>query len=132
MLQIKKTNEKDKSFFKEMGYYFSRKEIIKEMDCQLYSNENMDWYLLYKEDFLVGFVSAEEKKDYFYIDNFYIIKEERGLGLGCYLFEYIFKKLIFEGKKIKLITRNECAQNIFKKFGFKEAAKNGRYSKMEI
>ena len=132
MLQIKKTNEKEKNFFTEMGYYFSRKEIIKEMDCQIYSNDKMNWYIAYINDKIVGFISVQEFERYYYIDNFYIVDKYRSLGYGKELFEKVFKDIIFEGKLIKLITSNEYAKNIFEDFGIITVGKNGKYYKMQI
>ena len=132
MLKIKKTNERNKDFFKEMGLYFSRKEIIKEMDCQIYSNEKMTWYIAYIENTLIGFLSIEEKEKYVYIDNFYIINKYRGYGYGKELFNESLKDFIFEEKPIRLITSNKYAKKIFEDFGFKENGKNGKYYKMKF
>ena len=119
-----------------MGKYFSRKDFIKELDCQLYSNENMVWYLLYDNNVLIGFISIEDKNKFYYIDNFYIFEDYRQLGYGEILFRRIFEDYLLENinkdyKKIKLITRNENAKKIFQKYGFKEKTKTGRYYKME-
>lgn len=133
---IKIKNENDNDFFNIMGKYFSRKEIIKELDCQLYSNENMQWYLLYEEDILVGFLSIENKNKYYYIDNFYILSNYRGIGYGNKLFNRVFQDYLLENinnefKTIKLITKNQYAKKIFEKYGFIEKGKNGKYIKME-
>ena len=116
-------------FFSMMGKFFSRKEYIKEMGCQFYSNENMKWYILYENfDEIYGFASIEDKKNYYYLDNVYIVEKYRNKGY-C---KKILTKLIEENndKPIKLITNNNIALEIYKKYGFKEYAKNGTYIKM--
>lgn len=121
--------EWDYCFFTMMGKYFSRKEIIKEMGSQLYSNENMLWYVLYNNiNDVIGFASIEEKKDYYYLDNVYIIKKYRNNGY-C---KKIINKIINDNNKkpIKLIANNEIAIKMYKKYGFKEYGKNGSYLKM--
>lgn len=118
-------------FFYMMGKYFSRKEIIKEMDCQLYSNENMTWYIRYDTiSDIKGFASIEDRGKYLYLDNFYVIKKYRGQRYSKEILEKILENN--KGKKIKLITRNEIAKKLFEKYGFYVYAENGRYYKMEI
>lgn len=99
------------------------------MGCQFYSNENMKWYILYENfDEIYGFASIEDKKTYYYLDNVYIIEKYRNKGY-C---KKILAKLIEENndKPIKLITNNNIALEIYKKYGFKEYGKNGTYIKM--
>ena len=80
-------------FFTMMGKYFSRKEIAKEMGSQLYSNENMTWYILYEniED-IIGFASIEEKKGYLFLDNVYINKNYRRNGYATKIIMKIISK----------------------------------------
>ena len=121
-----------------MGKYFSRKSFIKELDSQLYSNENMEWYLIYENNQLIGFISIEDRKKYYYIDNFYIFEQYRQMGYGELLFKRLFENYMLDNinndeyKKIKLITKNIYAKSIFQKYGFTETGKNGKYIKMEI
>ncbi len=116
-------------FFYMMGKYFSRKEIAKEMDTQLYSNPLMTWYILYESvDNVYGFISIEKKKDYYYIDNFYVLKEYRNKGYGKKILSKVIEK--YGNYKIKLITRNEIAKKLYEEFDFEVISKNGRYFKM--
>ena len=135
---IKIMTEENKDFFNIMGKYFSRKSFIKELDSQLYSNENMEWYLIYENNQLIGFISIEDRKKYYYIDNFYIFEQYRQMGYGELLFKRLFENYMLDNinndeyKKIKLITKNIYAKVIFEKYGFTETGKNGKYIKMEI
>lgn len=134
---IETITEKHSDFFKIMGKYFSRKDFIKELDCQLYSNEDMEWYLIYDDYSLLGFISIEDKKKFYYIDNFYIFEKYRSQGYGEKLFRRLFEDYLIDNsnknecKKIKLITKNENAIKIFEKYGFIKTAQNGKYIKME-
>lgn len=115
-------------FFTMMGKYFADRNIIKEMDNQLYSNENMTWLVKYESiTDVIGFCSIENKGKYYYFDNFYIIPKYRGKGYGA---EILHKMLLNIDKSVKLITRNEIAKNMYLKEGFKIMGKNGRFYKM--
>lgn len=129
-MMLNSFHEWDYCFFTMMGKYFSRKEIIKEMGSQLYSNDKMKWYILYNNiSDVIGFASIENKENYYYLDNVYVIEKYRNNGY-C---KKILSKILQENndKKIKLITNNGIATKIYKNYGFKEHGKNGSYLKME-
>ena len=116
-------------FFGMMGKFFSRKEYIKEMGCQFYSNPNMKWYILYENiSNIIGFASIEKKDNYYYLDNVYIIKEYRNNGY-C---KKILNRILEENNDIpiKLICNNEIATKIYENLVFKIYCKNGIYNKM--
>lgn len=117
-------------FFTMMGKFFSRKEYIKEMGCQFYSNENMKWYILYNGiDDIIGFASIEDKNTYYYLDNVYVDKNYRRNGYA----KKIIKKILEENKDkpIKLICNNKIAINLYLQFGFEIYGSNGSYKKMK-
>lgn len=127
-MAIKETNGSETIFYFLMGKFFADRKIIKEMDCQIYNENNMDWFLYFnKEGEVIGFLSLEPKKDYLYLDNFYVVEKERGKGVGESLLKYCLDN---KSKNIKLISRNELAINLFEKYNFKKIGKNGRYYKM--
>lgn len=129
LMMLNSFYEYDYCFFTMMGKYFSRKEYIKEMGCQFYSNENMKWYILYNDiNDIISFASIEKKKDYYYLDNVYTIEKYRNNGY----IKKVLKRLINENnnKPIKLISNNEIAINLYKKLGFEIYGKNGSYKKM--
>lgn len=123
---IIKMNNKNENFYNIMGKHFASKSFIKELDCQLYDN-NCEWYMFFDEKQLLGFASLENKNNYYYLDNFYVFQECRNKGIA----KEILKEILKDYTNIKLISRNEYAIKIFKKYGFKEYGKNGRYLKME-
>lgn len=122
---ILKVNRQSDDFYKIMGRYFADRSFIKEMDCQLYDNGAL-WYLAYDGNTLCGFVSAEYKGKYVWIDNFYVFDEYRHQGYGTAL----IRRVLIDNPVCKCITRNEYAKRIFEKYGFVETGKNGRYSKL--
>lgn len=126
MIKTFKGNEYN--FYFLMGKFFADRKIIKEMDAQIYNDNDMKWYLDFnKEGQVIGFISIQKQKKNHYIDNFYVIPEYRNQGIG----ETLLKTLLDENKdKINLISRNEIAINLFKKYGFEEYGHNGRYKKM--
>ena len=105
-MMLNSFKEYDYCFWTMMGKYFSRKEIIKEMDSQLYSNPNMKWYILYENiNDIKGFISIEKKNKFYYIDNFYVLDRKKGYG------NKIFSKIMDDYKnktiKLKIIIKME-------------------------
>lgn len=119
----------DKHFYSFMGKYFASREIAKELDNQIYNEENTTWFVhMDNEEEVRGFVSMERKKDHVYLDNFYVLKEHRGTDVGTDLLNYVLED--FKNETIKLITRNEIALKMFTSKGFETYRKNGRYHYM--
>lgn len=129
---ILKYNEEDqnKEFYAEMGKFFADRGIIKELDCQLYNDKNTTWYISVNENYqeIDGFISIQDKGKYNYIDNFYVVSKYRNKGIG----NKLLKEVIKDYDNIKLISRNEAAIHLFRKFGFEEYGQNGRYKKFQI
>jgi len=124
---ILKNNNQDEKFYAKMGKFFADRSIIKELDCQLYNDNNMIWYLSINEE-IEGFISVQDRGEYNYIDNFYIIPKYRNKGIGKILLN---KVMLDNTKKIRLITRNEIALKMYQNLGFKIYSQNGRYFKLE-
>ena len=119
----------DDGFYAKMGKYFADKTIIKELDNQLYNEDNMVWYIYEENNVIKGFLSIQSIKNYYYIDNFYVLPEYRNNKIGSTLLDFVLD--IFNDKKIKLITRNEIALRLYFSRGFKVVRKNGRYRYLE-
>lgn len=111
-------------FCTKMCKFFADTSIIKELDNQLYSNEDMLWFI-FDDGVVKGFLSIENKIDYYYIDNFYVIKQYRNADIGNCLLDKVLQT--FKDKPIKLITRNDIALNMYLKRNFKVYRTNGRY-----
>jgi GNAT superfamily N-acetyltransferase len=122
-IQTYKTQGND--FYSLMGPYFADRKIIKELDNQLYNDENITWFLYMGGNKLKGFLSIEHKKDHNYIDNFYILPDYRGIGIGKELLDKAVE--YSKGWEMRAITRNEFAFNLFSQHDFISYRKNGRY-----
>ena len=126
-------NSKETNFYFLMGKFFADRNIAKEMDCQLYNEDGMTWYVYFnKEGKVCGFASVIEKnrdkEKWYYLDNFYVVKEERGKGIAKEILQHILN----DYSSIYLISRNEIAINMFMNYGFvKSGAAKGRYITME-
>jgi GNAT superfamily N-acetyltransferase len=84
--------------------------------------------LIYNDDIdkiLKGFCAIFKRKNYYYLDNFMILKNFRGqkyaniLMMSC--LEY-FKK-----ETIKSLTNNAIQMHLFEKFGFTKTGNKGSY-----
>ncbi len=61
-----------------------------------------------------------------------IISGQRGRGTGCKLLQRIMDEAVAAGKKVVLhVEQNNRAQNLYKRLGFKVAAVEGYYFRME-
>lgn len=126
---IKEMTEKEYNFFFLMGKFFASRKFIKEMDCQLYSNEDMLWYIYFnKEAKICGFASLEDNEKYSMLDNFLVLEEYRNKGIGKEILDHIVNDVM--EKDIRLISRNPIAIKMFKERGFEITGHNGRYEKM--
>ena len=121
---IRQFNAFSDEFCVKMCKFFADTSIIKELDNQLYSNEDMLWFI-FEDDVVKGFLSIEDKIDYYYIDNFYVVKQYRNADIGNCLLDKVLQT--FKDKPIKLITRNDIALNMYLKRNFKVYRTKGRY-----
>lgn len=122
---IKIYNDFTDEFCIKMCKYFADKQFIKELDNQLYSNKNTTWFLFEALGIVEGFLSVEDKNSYYYVDNFYVLKNYRNNDIGNCLLDTVLK--IFNDKPIKLITRNNIALQMYLKRNFKLQYQRGRY-----
>ena len=130
---IKQMNSNETNFYFLMGKFFADRSIIKEMDCQLYNEEGMTWFVYFnKEGKVCGFASIQQKTrnklKWNYLDNLYVVPEERGKGIGNKILQDVMKNY----NNIYLITRNEKAIKMFINNGFfVNGAPKGRYLTMQ-
>lgn len=103
MIQIFNSKNQDDKFYAMMGRNFASREIAKELEYPVYNQKDTTWYLFTKLNVPVGFVSVCEHRDYYYIDNLYV--------------------------HMRCIACNPYSIMIFKRHGFKEIGKNGKWNK---
>lgn len=125
MSKIEIHSTQGREFYSIMGGHFADRGFIKELDNQLYNEVAMTWFLWMEEENAKGFISVQYKRDHYYIDNFYVIKEIRGKNVGKELLDAAME--YSKRKEVKAITRNEIAFKMFCERGFISYRKNGRY-----
>ena len=81
--------------------------------------DNYHIFLIKNNDKTIGFIEIQEQENFFEIQRFYLLKEERNKGFGKEIFEKIKKE--FQNKKFKLYVNQKLTQSIkiFEKLGFK-------------
>lgn len=82
--------------------------------------ENSVCFGLYEEDKLIGFARViTDKATFAYLGDVFVLDKYRGKGLSKWLMECVFKHPELQGfRRWLLLTRD--AQELYKKFGFKE------------
>ena len=96
-------------------------------------NNNNLLYILYDGPKEVGFCSIildhfKFPKNVAHISYLYVTPDKRGTGLGSYLLKYSIDKTsqLYKNKKnftLNCFSKNINAQNLYKKYGFKEFTK---------
>ena len=131
MMHFFSSDNQGKEFYGIMGPYFASCEIAKELERQVYNKPNTDWFVCTSLDIVQGFASVHKERNYWYIDNLYVLPQYRNEGIAT----DIISNIVYEygGTKLplKCIAVNPYAMAIFKKFGFKEVGKVGKYTKLE-
>ena len=128
MIQIKKfeSDQQTSDFYAIMGEHFASLEHKKEFGgWQLYNKLDSIWFLLYDNEILIGFCAFFKKKDYYYLDNFMILKDFRKKGYSKILMEECLKH--FNNIKISVMTNNEIQMRLLEKFCFIRRSLKGRY-----
>lgn len=109
----------------KMCKYFADKNIIKELDNQIYSDNDMLWFIYEEDNILKCFLSIKDLTSHYYLDNFYTIPKYRGIGIAKYLLHYVLNYI--NNKPIKLVTRNDIALQLYLKNDFIVYKQIGRY-----
>lgn len=120
------SEQQGEEFYALMGKYFASLDIAKELEQQLYNMPNTEWFIAYSES-VVGFASVRDCGKYYYLDNLYVVPQQRNTGTATEIVEYIVKH--FQDKPIKLIAVNPYSIRIFERYGFEKDGKNGKWNK---
>lgn len=128
MIKVYPSETQGREFYADMGRFFADLSIAKELERQVYNKPDTTWYVAQQWNLIYGFVSVNETKNYYFIDNFYIIPEWRGQNRGSELIEHIVED--FTDKPLKCVANNPAAIHIFKSCGFVEDGHNGKYTRL--
>lgn len=140
MILIFRSDHLNSGFYGTMGAYFASLEIAKELERQVYNKPDTDWFVSmdyvkhgHFEDYerVQGFASVHHERNGLFIDNLYVRPEYRHRGIATQIIRDI--DLEYRGEELprKCIAVNPYAMAIFKKFGFEEVGKVGKYTKLE-
>lgn len=118
-------------FFSKMGEFFAFRDYAKEMGgWQFYTKKNSIWFLLFVDDVLCGFCSAIKEKTHYYYDNFYVLKEYRGLGYSKILHKKRNSVIFNTETEIRLICDNKIQIDYYSNNKeFEQYGKRGHYLK---
>jgi len=134
-LVIYQKGKRDGRFYEWLGPYALDRSVSDEIHDRKYESlyDEPDigtWVFAINEDKAVmGFCAIYEKPKEIYLDNSYVDKAFRNVGVGNKMFEKRLEiaKELSNGRPIKGITKSECQYKIYLKHGFTLASKRGRY-----
>jgi len=128
---VYKNHEDD--FFEKMGEFFAFRKYAHEMGgWQFYTKDGSIWIVLFVNNKVAGFCSIIQEKNHLYFDNFFMLKEFRGLGLSSELFKKRLDIALSMNQEIRVITDNPIQMKRYSKFGFEHYGNRGRYNKYRL
>jgi hypothetical protein len=124
MIEIKKYNHSE-LLLSELSKIAFNYKCFKELGYPIFSDINHVWYLIYKNNYLIGFCSAIQTKNNIKFSHDYIIEKERGNKY----YDLIFKERLndYEDKKIISVATNKSV-NTFLRYGFQIIKKTKKYN----
>lgn len=128
ILNIYDNHEDD--FWSVMGKYFAFRDWAHEMgNWQFYSKPESAWFVLLKENLVIGFCSIIHEKTHNYFDNFYMMPDYRGLGLSKYLWDYRWQYATNLHREIRVISDNPIQFKRYEACGMEYYGMRGHYRK---
>lgn len=134
MIEIRPMEEKDREcviemmriFYTSPAVFSNGSEEIFEADVTNCTNENpyLDGYIFERADEVLGYAmtaksfSTEFGKQCIWIEDLYIKKEHRGLGIGSLFLDFIEKKYPDAVLRLEVEEENERAVHVYKKSGY--------------
>lgn len=122
------SQDQKEDFYAVMGTYFANRKIARELGSQLYNEDKSVWFILFDEEIVVGFLSLFAKNNYFVLDNVYILPNYRNSGNFQFLLSIVL--IDYGSFEIRLVASNPIAIYVYRKFGFMDYGKAGRWLKM--
>lgn len=119
-------------FWLLMGRFFAHRLYAHEMGgWQFYTKPGSVWFVLLVGEDVRGFCSAINEGKYFYFDNFYVLKEWRGVGYGSILHNARIEWANKLNMEIRVISNNPIQIKKYLEQGFLHVGWRGRYSKFK-
>ena len=113
--------EKDQNdeFWIMMGPFFGSRSVRKELPY-IMNQPGQTWFVICENKTVIGFVSGLLRKDYWYLDNIYVIPEYRHQNLLSRLIMRFMTYYAHQDptKKVRLETQNPIIREYFLKHAF--------------
>jgi RimJ/RimL family protein N-acetyltransferase len=120
----------EEDFYQIMGPFFASREFVNEMGgWQFFTKPKATWFVLFEDEKVVGFCSLFHEPKFDYLDNLFIIPDQRGKK-----YSKLLLKAVLETSKqtINCITNNPIQAKSFLKCGFEEVGKRGSFIKFTL
>lgn len=123
---------RDSRFYNFVGKLALDRNVTKELHDIQYGSvydeiDTATWLLASIDNVIVGCCAFYDRGKYYLLDNTYVLKQFRGLGIGSLLFSKRFELARSFNKTLKVITKNPIQAHIYEKYGFQLTSKRGKY-----
>lgn len=123
-IKIYMGNYDKKDFYGQMGEFFAERDYRKKLPY-LINDIDKIWYLIYDRDHFVGFFGIKICIDNTLISDIYIGDNCNHMEVFKYMAEYLVD--LYQEEKLKVLTRIEAEQNIWRDLGFEVVGSRGNY-----
>lgn len=111
-------------FYNTIGPFLSRREIVKELGCNVWDDDDKVWYVATKDGEVCGFVAAKRQGNNILFCSDYVRPKYRGQGI----YSVLFATRLYDYKNESVIaTVTSKALDIYLANGFIETGKRGKY-----
>lgn len=122
-------NNTHPAFYRLMGPYLSRREIVEELGFQVWDEDAKTWIIAHEEFSVKGFLSLKKQGIFWSINSVYVLPDYRALGIGLNLLSQA-QLHIFWGE-IRVVA-TESGKRLHEKAGFTVTGRKGRFYLMKI
>lgn len=132
MLTYEILTHNDNNFWYRMGKFFASKQIHKELDVPLLSDDNYYWFVCVFNNDIVGFAALEIKTNYGILKHAYVLSGFRKQGI----YSHLLKMRVNKAKQLKLsyikTTAAPTTAKAFNNLGFIQTSINGKYTNYRL
>lgn len=119
-------------FYLLMGPFFANRKYAQEFGgWQFYTKDKADWFVATLNGRVAGFCCAIHEKTHIWLDNMYVVKGYRELGISKLLFEKRLEVVAKYLKPLRCICENQIHEKTLLKNNFNHTGFRGRYKKYE-
>lgn len=123
-------NNTDEDFYRLIGPFLSRREIVKETGFPIWDEDDKTWVVCFISGNVAGFSAIKPKGSTVILCSAYVLPEFRKMGVYQLMVQ---ERLKLSARYQKLTTTaNENSYPALLKIGFNPVRKNGHFTVMEI